>query len=282
MSKWALNKKTAWLDSYFEKDINIIDDMPSGQRLLSTEEFRIWVFWGQGEQSMPPLVKACYKQLTRYNDNVFLISFANVGDYIDMPEVIYQKVRNGKLSWAHFSDIIRTSLLAKYGGLWLDATVWVSGKLPIDKIIEMPFWSANSKSEHGPSDVCFWTSGEWNWSGWCLSANQINYPLFVFVSSKLIERAIKDCYLLDYVLIDYFINYYFLHSQFVRNDINKMCINNPQRNRLALVMDKEYDEDIYNKLLLTDFVYKLSYRTKWRIEFSGKPTFYGKLISGNL
>lgn len=282
ISKWALKKKTAWLDSYFDGEIIDIEDLTEVQKTLTFTEFKIWVFWGQGEADMPPLIKACYRQLNKYNENVCLITYNNVRDYIDLPEIIYKKVRNGKLTWAHFSDIVRTSLLAKYGGLWLDATVWVSGKLPIDKILEMPFWSANSKSEHGSHDVCFWTSGEWNWSGWCLSSNRSNYPLFSFVSKNLIERSIKDCYLLDYVLIDYFINYCFRYSKCFRNDIKKMCITNPKRNGFAMIMGQEYEEDKYKELLSTDFIFKLSYRTTWKTEKEGKHTFYQKLLSGEL
>ena len=282
VTQWALKKKTAWLDSYFKGKIIDAEDLTDVQTPLTVTEFKIWVFWGQGEADMPPLIKACYRQLVKYNDNVCLVTYDNARDYIDLPEIIYKKVRNGKLTWAHFSDIVRTSLLAKHGGLWLDATVWVSGKLPIDKILKMPFWSANSKSGHSSHDVCFWTSGEWNWSGWCLSSNRADYPLFSFVSKNLIERSITDCYLLDYVLIDYFINYSSRYSKRFRNDIKKMCITNPKRNELALIMGQEYEEKKYKEMLSTDFVFKLSYRTSWKTEKEGKPTFYKKLISGEL
>lgn len=282
ISQWALKKKTVWLDSYFEKKMNAINEMSYDHKRLSTADFKIWVFWGQGEASMPPLVKACYRQLTRFNKNVLLITFDNVGDYIDLPEKVYHKVLNGKLSWAHFSDIIRTSLLAKYGGLWLDATVWVSGTLPIDKILEMPFWSANYKSEHVPTDVCFWTSGDWNWSTWCMSANHTHSELFSFVSSMMLKVACEKQVWPDYVFQDYLIHFACRQSETIRHEMESMTINNPKRNELATIVGLEYKEDIYSGLLTTDFVFKLSFRVISKKEISGNQTFYGKLISGTL
>ncbi len=109
VSQWALKKKTAWLDSYFEGEIIDIEDLTGVQKLLTITEFKIWVFWGQGEAVMPALIKTCYRQLNKYNDNVCLVTYDNVRDYIDLPEIIYKKVRNGKLTWAHFSATARTS-----------------------------------------------------------------------------------------------------------------------------------------------------------------------------
>lgn len=282
ISQWALNKKTAWLDSYFKKDLNINEYNIADKKILTVDEFHIWVFWGQGEENMPPLVKACYRQLNKYNNNIYLITYDNARDYIDLPEIIYQKVRNGKLSWAHFSDIVRTSLLAKYGGLWLDATVWVSGKLPIEKILEKPFWSANSKSEHRDSDVCFWTSGEWNWSTWCMSVNHNNSILFSFISSIMQKTACLQKVWPDYVFQDYLIYYACRHSKTVCHDMESMIIANPKRNELAEQMGLIYNEETYKKLISSEFVFKLSFKTKLKEDIYGMPTFYGKLIFGDL
>lgn len=280
ISQWALKKKTAWLDSYFENDINAISEAPYDHNLLTAADFKIWVFWGQGEAAMPPLVKACYRQLTRFNDNVLLITYDNVGTYLDLPDIVYQKVHNSKLSWAHFSDIVRTSLLAKYGGLWLDATVWVSGKLPIDKIIEMPFWSANYKSEHTPLDVCFWTSGEWNWSTWCMSANHTHSQLFCFVSFMMQKVACNKPVWPDYVFQDYLIHYACRHDASIRIDMENMKIHNPNRNKLSSLMNEEFDSKIYKTLIQSDFVHKLSFKSKYMVRHHTNYTFGGTILNG--
>ena len=147
ISTFAINKKTKWLDRYFKNNYQDIINkyLEKNWQTKEIESTHIWVSWGQGEENMPPLVKACYRQLTYYNKNVILLTNDNIKEYIDIPPIVYKKVSTGHVSWAHFSDITRNTLLARYGGLWLDATVWVGGKIPFDKLKNVEFFSANGK-----------------------------------------------------------------------------------------------------------------------------------------
>lgn len=79
---------------------------------------------------MPELVENCYKQLVKHNSNVILITKNNIRDYTHIPEEIYTKVSKGQISYTHLSDILRLSLLAERGGMWLDATCFVPYSIP--------------------------------------------------------------------------------------------------------------------------------------------------------
>ena len=57
--------------------------------------------------------------------------------------MIRQKVDNGVITLTHLSDIIRMALLAKYGGFWIDSTVFVTK--PITGY-DLPFYSIR---QHG-------------------------------------------------------------------------------------------------------------------------------------
>ena len=89
----------------------------------------IWICWFQGIERAPELVKTCYKSVKRwYPDNdIVLITKENFRDYVDIPEYVISKWKKGKILNAHFSDILRLALLIKYGGLWIDATVFCTG-----------------------------------------------------------------------------------------------------------------------------------------------------------
>lgn len=275
--------ETAWLDRYIEGKYGDIIDAYTSVRAESHEagEWRIWVFWGQGEESMPALIKACYKQLVALNgDAVTLVTNQNVHEFLDIPAVIYEKVERGAISWAHFSDIIRTSLLARYGGLWLDATVWTTRQFPFEEFGEMPFYSANGKVAVSSRAVRFWTSFQWNWSGWCLYASNKNEVLFSFVSEMLINLAQREKYLLDYVLVDYCI-YYACRKLPGVGDAMSECNKTEfrQRNRLAELMNRPYNEQEYEQLTATDYVFKLSFRANYKTYIgSASPTYYGILI----
>lgn len=286
ISTFAIRKKTEWLDKYIgEKYKDIIDSYRSRQadEQPAPTDYPIWVFWGQGESEMPILVKACYNQLRRNNANVRLITNGNLHEYITLPDIVLTKVGDGRITWAHFSDILRMTLLAKYGGLWLDATVWTPGMLPIDKLQLLPLFSANGTSGCSSNSIRFWTSFKWNWSTWCLSASRPNHPLFCFVSNMLTVIAEQEVYWPDYVLQDYLIHYACRHFPTVADDmdnIKKIPCNH--RNDLASVMNEPYNADTYNKLIATDSVFKLSFRSPWReTTEQGQQTFYGKLISTN-
>ena len=285
LSTYAIKQKTAWLDHYIEKRYQTI--IQSFEQ-LSKETIgvnkgcrRIWVFWGQGEDQMPVLVRACYKQLISLNGDVVLVTKENVHDYVDIPAAIYQKVESGKLTWANFSDIVRTTLLAQHGGLWLDATVWITRPFPCDDFKTMPCYSVNGKVPVNNKSVRFWTSFEWNWSSWAMLANEPGSLLFQFVSQMMQAIAIKESYWPDYVLQDFLI--YYACRRFPRigqamTECNEIEFKN--RGKLASLMNSPYNEEEYKKLNTTDYIFKLSYRTLWQVTTpDNHTTYYGKLIA---
>ncbi|WP_167639552.1 capsular polysaccharide synthesis protein [Segatella hominis] len=65
------------------------------------------------------------KHLPDYEFRVFDLS--NYQQWIELPEFIVRKYKKGLIPAASFSDLLRLSLLQKYGGVWMDATVFCSG-----------------------------------------------------------------------------------------------------------------------------------------------------------
>lgn len=107
---------------------------PTGTRL-------IWQYWGQGfeEDNVPGLVKICLKSVDTYASEFHIVRLTdkNISDYIDLPDFIQEK--RSQFGLAHFSDLLRTILLAVYGGLWLDACTLLTGKLP-EYLFTEPFF----------------------------------------------------------------------------------------------------------------------------------------------
>ena len=282
ISTFAINGKTKWLDKYFAKKYNHIIEKYRNAAIsgeVITEPI-IWVFWGQGETQMPPLVKACYRQLTHYNENVTLVTLENINNFIELPHIIYEKANIGNISWAHFSDIVRNTLLAKYGGLWLDATVWVSGAIPFERLSQVDTFSANGKIAHTSCSTSFWTSFEYNWSTWCMWSKSEENRLFAFVSEMLISIAELEKQWPDYVIQDYLIYYAYKNLPGIAKMLEESktipCNN---RNKLATIMNEPYNEDRYIELIKDDFVFKLSFRANWqKTTKDGTDTFYGRIL----
>ena len=198
-----------------------------------------------------------------------------------MSSVITDRLKRKKITWANYSDIVRNALLSKYGGIWLDATVWVPDKIPFDKLYDLNFYTANSKLPIANRSICFWSSLKWNWSSWCLYTNIENHLIFSFVGEMLQTTALREKYWPDYVIQDYFIYLacrIFPQVTMEMEKAQKWECNG--RGEFATLMNRPYDQDAYYRLIKKSFVFKLSFRSKWITEtVDGKQTFYGWVLS---
>lgn len=92
----------------------------------------IWQYWAQGFETsdMPDLVRICLNSVEIHKQEYRLIRISdeNIYEYIEIPDWLKSKV--AKMSKAHFSDLLRCVVLSLYGGLWLDAAVFLSGNIP--------------------------------------------------------------------------------------------------------------------------------------------------------
>ncbi len=103
-----------------QPEVGIPDDAP------------IFILWFQGEEQMPPIVRLCYERAKRFclNHPVILLNRENLKNYIDVPQIVYDKLDTGKFTIQFFADLIRNILIAKYGGIWMDATIYLSSPPP--------------------------------------------------------------------------------------------------------------------------------------------------------
>jgi tetratricopeptide (TPR) repeat protein len=94
----------------------------------STFDQPIFVYWAQGFDAAPPVVRACLAALKANNPDsrVHELSLDNIGDYVDMPEDLVASLAGDHY---HFSDLLRMLLLEKFGGVWVDATCLVTEPL---------------------------------------------------------------------------------------------------------------------------------------------------------
>ncbi|MEE1067716.1 MAG: capsular polysaccharide synthesis protein, partial [Fibrobacteraceae bacterium] len=98
------------IDSIFPQD-SIIPD-----------EKNIWIYWNSDIKNAPDIVKKCFTQLQKNKPQKYRIvslSQDNIKDYVNFPEFILDKLNKGLIAQAHFSDILRTALVYRYGGIWV-------------------------------------------------------------------------------------------------------------------------------------------------------------------
>ena len=116
---------------YLKKYLSAVNDVPDESIKKGSD--KIFTIWLQGEDNAPDLVKSCFRSVRRNCSQDFIIlDEKTLFEYITLPDYIMEKRRRGLIKNAHFADICRIELLYQYGGIWLDATAFVTAPIPTD------------------------------------------------------------------------------------------------------------------------------------------------------
>lgn len=224
----------------------------------------IWLFWWQGENTMPPIVKKCFELAKLHapmGHPVILLSEDNYMQYATIPTYIIKKVKDKTISLTHFSDILRVTLLAEHGGLWLDATLYAAGNIP-QRLFGQQFFSVRTPDDGQWVSKCLWT-------GFFMGGVK-GHPLFCFMRQLFFDYWKDHNELLDYFLIDLGIRMAYDNIPQIRESIDagvwktdKLFV--PQNN-IAQPINITY----YNKLVSEWYFFKMTYRD-----------YFGKLIVKN-
>lgn len=116
---------------YFKRYLPAAASIPERKVVKDDKNEKIWTIWFQGEDNAPKLVKACFRSVRRHCKQELIVLDENtIFDYITLPQEIVKKYKDGKIKHAHFADICRVELLYEHGGIWLDATAFVTAPIP--------------------------------------------------------------------------------------------------------------------------------------------------------
>lgn len=76
----------------------------------------IWMLWFQGEDQAPPLIRSCIRSWRMLNPgwDLRLLTESDIAEH--------REAAGGQVTMQALSDVIRVNLLARHGGVWVDAT----------------------------------------------------------------------------------------------------------------------------------------------------------------
>lgn len=240
------------------------------------DNYNIWVFWYQGEDNMPDIVKGCYMQLKHCcseNQIVNLIHKDNIDEYINFPTYIKEKLVSGQLSFTHYSDILRFALLYYYGGLWIDSTVWITEPIS-NQCLNTKYWSIRLKEPLFAISIskCKWSTFIWN--------IKVSNDLFAkYVLSFLLEYWKDEDCVIDYLLLDYVIYLIGKEYPLIGGFVFNFPKSNPNLYYLNSLLATIYSDELYHKITSDTTIFKLSYKNNLlNLDYGDKITFYSKLI----
>ena len=90
---------------------------------------RIFTYWHQGWDEIPPVLRVCLNSMRRHHADwkIHLLDANTASDWLEpipVPEENWKQ-----LPLAHRSDVIRTQLLLRHGGVWADPTLWFADSI---------------------------------------------------------------------------------------------------------------------------------------------------------
>lgn len=231
---------------------------------------KIFTCWIQGEENEPPLVQKCISSIKeRFPEReVIVITKDNISDYIEIPEWFMDKWQKGIIDSTKLSNLIRLELLIKYGGTWMDSTLYCSSSDVPDYIFDTPLFMY---SETGLGEIrCGAT--------WLMSAE----------SNNNILRAARDVYLEYWKhennLIEYFVVTFCLKMAIEKypEEWSKMFVA-PAMTEITLAnyFFEKYDAGIWKNIKELTCFHKLSNKdVETKSDFSG--TFCEAFFNGEL
>ncbi len=237
--------------------------------LPRTRSNYVWVCWLQGIENAPPLVRHCYASLQNNlsDRKIVLLTEENYRDYVTFPVHIQQKIDSGIISRTHMSDLLRLELLLNYGGTWIDATVFCSGK-------NIPSYMLDSDlfvfQDLKPGLDGHATSV----SNWFITA-YTNHPMLALTQALLYDYWSKNNALIDYFIFHHFFQ---LAIEVYPEYWNQVVpFSNSIPHILLLRLFETYDAKVWNSVCEMTPFHKLSYKFEEH-EAQQSDTYYCHLM----
>ena len=212
----------------------------------------VWICWFQGEERAPLLVKSCIQSAKKkfLDKEVIVLNDENLYQYVEFPDYIRKKRDCGLINDALFSDLIRLQLLNKYGGLWIDATVYVSN------MCSMNFWEKDLfvfkemslfKKEELPIRA----------SNWLIYATT-NNNILVLTEKLLYEYYKKELTIKNYYIFHLFFS---MASKKFEEEWKKIEVHpNVNNHLLQFELQDKYNEKRWKNLMESIEFHKLNRR----------------------
>ena len=237
----------------------------------------IWTLWMQGYENAPELVKSTIDSIRKFaelnNFQFILLEENTIEKYIVFPKLIKEKMDLGVIDYTKISDILRVSLLAKYGGTWVDATIYMKEEFDSSLLLQNYYTIKTGGIEDYYPNI-----SNNRWKGFFLSGNS---SLFSFTRDFFFEYYSRYDIAVDYLLIDYIFDMAYKYDEKIKNQMLELEKSNPNLFWLESHLGDKFDQKVWDNITETTKVFKTTYKLSGEIK-SNKNNFYSKLIDGKL
>ena len=215
---------------------------------------KIWWLWFQGSENAPLIVQKCLDTVKYYsaqmNLEVIELDERNLFEYVKLPNQIINMWKQKRITNANFSDLCRIALLADYGGLWIDSTVFLTGKI---------------NKEILQSDIFFYQAFFLDMtvtkvSSWFMYAKNPDNYFMQSLKESMINYWINNKYVDDYFIFHIMTAAMSEKECFRKYFENMPYFSNTYPHLLSLELNNEMNKEKLRHILQMSNVHKLTYK----------------------
>lgn len=237
----------------------------------------IWTLWMQGYENAPELVKSTIDSIRKFaelnNFQFILLEENTIEKYIVFPKLIKEKMDLGVIDYTKISDILRVSLLAKYGGTWVDATIYMKEEFDSSLLLQNYYTIKTGGIEDYSPNI-----SNNRWKGFFLSGNS---SLFSFTRDFFFEYYSRYDIAVDYLLIDYIFDIAYKYDEKIKNQMLELEKSNPNLFWLENHFSEKFDRNIWEDVSKETKIFKTTYKLDTKIKCDPENN-YSALIKSKL
>jgi len=213
----------------------------------------VWIFWWQGFEHTPDVVSKCIDSIKHHaiKHPIHFIDKYNYSQYCDIPDIILEKLHKKIITITHFSDILRLALLSQNGGIWMDATIFMSNEFP-NELYGSVFFTINHNLFK--DSIC-----HGKWTGFFLASTPYN-PLICFCRDLIYKYWENENSLICYLLIDVAFSIAYDSFDWAKEMIDSVPINNQNVFWIQEHVNDIYEEKAIKLITRNTCMFKLSYK----------------------
>ena len=231
------------------------------------DEKIIWQYWGQGinENQLPAAVKLYFKSIDKHCPDYKIIRLddSNIHEYLDLPRFVWDKKTFSGFKPAFFADLLRLALLDVYGGVWLDATIYLTEPLPNMLKDNGFFMYQRATDAHNKQQWHKFNSYYFNWDS-KHKVNLLNSVIFAHKKNPVIHTCL-DLMLNFWKTQEYIPHYFFFQILFDTLIKGKLAqyqcpiIDDTKPHLLVATLHNLYAEADYQNIVSQAGIHKMSY-----------------------
>ena len=249
-----------------------------------------WQYWHQGvDSTTSKMVVACINSVNTHSRDyhVMLLTDKTAWDYIELPDFVFEKIGKNGFKFAQLSDLARLYLLSAYGGVWLDATIYLTKPIE-ERMLDKDFF-AFQRSEIPPPDAEIYRKFDPLYFSWDsrFQARMLNAFMIAKPNNKIVSDMLsillaywkKEKRVGQYYFFQICFNRMMLHDEW--KNLNCEIVGDTDCHKLQVVSQEKFDRQLFDEIKSKSNIHKLTYRFD-RLGQIPKDSFFDFIANGKI